>query len=111
MAHVTPMFVHGQMVGDSAPSMGSPPHGLVHPLSRVDPRSHPPVRSLYIHVPFCFHKCHYCDFYSIVDTQDRQEALTHRLLGELRLLAPHAAGRPLRTIFVGGGTPSLLRVE
>lgn len=69
------------------------------------------VRSLYIHVPFCFHKCHYCDFYSLVDTRDRQEAFTGRLCRELEALAPWAAGEPLRTVFVGGGTPSLLRVD
>lgn len=73
--------------------------------------AHPPVRSLYIHVPFCFHKCHYCDFYSIVDNQDRQEAFAARLIEELGALAPHAAGKPLRTVFVGGGTPSLLRTD
>jgi oxygen-independent coproporphyrinogen-3 oxidase len=73
--------------------------------------AHPPARSLYIHTPFCFHKCHYCDFYSIVDTQDRQRAFTTRLIDELRALAPHAAGAPLRTIFVGGGTPSLLHPD
>lgn len=66
--------------------------------------------SLYIHVPFCFHKCHYCDFYSIVDTRDRQDAFTQRLIRELRAIAPFAQ-RPLETIFVGGGTPSLLRVD
>lgn len=65
--------------------------------------------SLYVHVPFCFHKCHYCDFYSIVDKQDRQGAFAERLCGELRALAPWAG--PLRTVFVGGGTPTLLRVE
>ncbi len=70
-----------------------------------------PVRSLYIHVPFCFHKCHYCDFYSIVDKQDRQSPFTDRLIGELAALAPWARGAPLLTIFVGGGTPSLLRVD
>jgi oxygen-independent coproporphyrinogen-3 oxidase len=66
--------------------------------------------SLYMHVPFCFHKCHYCDFYSIVDRQDRQEAFAARLIEELRGLSGFAGG-PLRTIFVGGGTPTLLRVE
>ena len=71
----------------------------------------PPIRSLYLHIPFCFHKCHYCDFYSFVDTRDRQEAFTRQLESELALLAPLARGEPLRTIFVGGGTPSLLRVE
>ncbi len=69
----------------------------------------PPPRALYIHVPFCFHKCHYCDFYSIVDTRDRQESFVARLVRELDALAPLAG--PLDTIFVGGGTPSLLRVE
>ncbi len=63
--------------------------------------------SLYIHVPFCFHKCHYCDFYSIVDTRDRQEPFVHRLEHELEALSPWVR-RPLDTLFVGGGTPSLL---
>lgn len=72
---------------------------------------HGPVRSLYIHVPFCFHKCHYCDFYSIVDTRDRQHAFAARLIRELEAIAPWASGAPLQTVFVGGGTPSLLRVE
>lgn len=66
--------------------------------------------SLYIHVPFCFHKCHYCDFYSIVDTRDRQGDFTHRLVRELRALAK-ATDRPaISTIFIGGGTPSLLAI-
>jgi oxygen-independent coproporphyrinogen III oxidase len=78
-------------------------------LAGIDPRQEP-ARSLYIHVPFCFHKCHYCDFYSIVDTRDRQEAFTSRLRRELAALAPWTGGQPLRTVFVGGGTPTLLRV-
>jgi len=69
---------------------------------------HPPAHSLYIHMPFCAHKCHYCDFYSIVDQQDRQQAYADRLQRELIALAPAAA--PLHTIFIGGGTPSLLRI-
>ncbi|MEX2219786.1 MAG: radical SAM family heme chaperone HemW [Phycisphaerales bacterium] len=69
------------------------------------------ARSLYIHIPFCFHKCHYCDFYSLVDTRDRQEPFVLRLERELAALAPWASGGPLDTIFVGGGTPSLLRVD
>ena len=74
-----------------------------------------PVRSLYIHTPFCSHKCHYCDFYSFVDEgkmgADLQAVFVERLIGELRALAPWAGGAPLRTVFIGGGTPSLLRVE
>lgn len=66
------------------------------------------ARSLYIHIPFCSHKCHYCDFYSIVDRQDRQKSFTNRIVRELRAQAPFAQGQPLKSIFVGGGTPSLL---
>lgn len=66
------------------------------------------ARSLYIHIPFCAHKCHYCDFYSIVDQRDRQQLFTDRLVRELRAQAPFANEQPLRSIFVGGGTPSLL---
>ncbi|MEI7657677.1 MAG: radical SAM family heme chaperone HemW [Phycisphaerae bacterium] len=73
-------------------------------LARARPAA---ASSLYIHVPFCFHKCHYCDFYSIVDTRDRQEPFVRRLLEELEALAPWAR-TPLETLFVGGGTPSLL---
>lgn len=76
-------------------------------------RAASPPRSLYIHIPFCFHKCHYCDFYSFVDARDLQADFTAALERELRALAD-AARRdpdlqpPLETIFVGGGTPSLL---
>lgn len=74
---------------------------------------HPPIRSLYLHVPFCFHKCHYCDFYSFVDKEDRQEAFVNALVAEVQALAPcfdPDSPRPvLETIFIGGGTPSLLK--
>ena len=88
------------------------------------------IDSLYIHVPFCFHKCHYCDFYSIVDqdnpgfaksptpsehpqieqSNDRQAVFTHRLIKEIQLRAGQTTLQP-RTIFTGGGTPTLLRTE
>ncbi|MBX3324209.1 MAG: radical SAM family heme chaperone HemW [Phycisphaeraceae bacterium] len=67
------------------------------------------VRSLYLHVPFCSHKCHYCDFYSLVDRQDRQVQFVERLVREIRAISPW--GGNLETIFVGGGTPTLLAPE
>jgi oxygen-independent coproporphyrinogen-3 oxidase len=69
----------------------------------------PDPSGLYIHVPFCIHKCHYCDFYSLVETgpESRQPAFTDRLIQEIRAAGPWL-GRPLETIFVGGGTPTLL---
>ncbi len=79
------------------------------PLSSAIPTRDPkaPI-SLYIHIPFCVHKCHYCDFYSIVDRQDRQEAFTHRAIAELTAVAALAHNPTLDTIFIGGGTPTLL---
>lgn len=69
-----------------------------------------PVRGAYLHVPFCFHKCHYCDFYSIVDSQDRQAAFVDRMIREMEA-ASEWVTQPMETIFVGGGTPTLLRAE
>jgi oxygen-independent coproporphyrinogen-3 oxidase len=71
-------------------------------------KSGSPARSLYIHIPFCSHKCHYCDFYSFVDTRDRQAVFADRLERELAALS--VAAGTIDTIFVGGGTPSLLEV-
>ncbi|MCC5830334.1 MAG: radical SAM family heme chaperone HemW [Phycisphaeraceae bacterium] len=69
------------------------------------------IPALYIHLPFCFHKCHYCDFYSIVDRDSqRHAALVDRILDELayyRNRSDLPDWRP-RTIFVGGGTPTFL---
>jgi oxygen-independent coproporphyrinogen-3 oxidase len=69
------------------------------------------VRSLYLHLPFCFHKCHYCDFYSIVDSRERMNAFADRLVDEMRALGPLVRGNRIQTIFVGGGTPTLLPPE
>ncbi|MCA9273358.1 MAG: radical SAM family heme chaperone HemW [Phycisphaerales bacterium] len=73
------------------------------------PKSGPLARSLYIHIPFCSHKCHYCDFYSFVDTRDRQAVFAARLERELAALS--IAAGPIDTIFVGGGTPSMLQTQ
>lgn len=95
-------------LGQATPPPRSTPRAIIEALSSTQGTASRP-RSLYFHTPFCVHKCHYCDFYSIVDQQDRQAAFTARLERELTALAP-VAGR-LETIFVGGGTPSLLRVD
>lgn len=69
------------------------------------------IEGLYVHVPFCFHKCHYCDFYSITrQTPERMEQFVGLVLREAHqwtLARPAQSLRP-RTIFFGGGTPSLL---
>ncbi|NLC56352.1 MAG: radical SAM family heme chaperone HemW [Armatimonadetes bacterium] len=68
---------------------------------------------LYIHVPFCVRKCHYCDFYSLpmADGRGLEEAFVDAVCREMEIAArAHASLGPLDapTIFLGGGTPSLL---
>ncbi len=64
---------------------------------------------LYVHVPFCRRKCAYCDFYS-GNWPEKQDAYVQALLREMETtVGPKAEGRPkLRTVYFGGGTPSLL---
>lgn len=63
--------------------------------------------SLYVHVPFCVTKCHYCDFYSLPADGEPIDATVGALLREAELRAP--AEPP--TVFLGGGTPSLLSTQ
>lgn len=70
--------------------------------------SHPPVTSLYVHVPFCAHKCEYCAFYSEASNGAQIERYVQALLRELDLVAPDL--KP-ETIFFGGGTPSILSLK
>lgn len=63
--------------------------------------------SLYVHVPFCNGKCDYCAFYSIgYHTIEQQRSYLKRILQDFRQYAPACA--PLRSIFLGGGTPTAL---
>jgi len=59
---------------------------------------------LYVHLPFCTAKCHYCDFFSVADEGQDIGGMIDAILAEAELRAPR---RP-RTVFFGGGTPSLL---
>lgn len=71
------------------------------------PSAAPPA-GLYVHVPFCLSKCPYCDFYSEVN-QELQDAFVEAALREADR---HATGRgPFDTLYLGGGTPSVLAPE
>jgi len=69
----------------------------------------PSPLQLYVHIPFCVHKCHYCDFNSHERAKPDWDAYRHALTAELKHWAkmPMFADRKLCTIFFGGGTPSL----
>ena len=66
------------------------------------------IEHLYVHVPFCAHKCEYCAFYSAPPSGDQVNRYVAALVKELELVAPRC--RP-KTIFFGGGTPSLLTLK
>lgn len=64
--------------------------------------------SLYIHIPFCARKCAYCDFVSFPDQLDRLEAYLLRLEREMDEARARFGPLAIDTLFIGGGTPSLL---
>jgi putative oxygen-independent coproporphyrinogen III oxidase len=67
-----------------------------------------PPLSIYIHFPWCVRKCPYCDFNSHPLKEDLpQEAYVAQLLADLDHELPRIAGRPIQSVFFGGGTPSL----
>lgn len=63
--------------------------------------------SIYIHVPFCDHKCIYCDFYSII-TKDNIDNYITSLKQEIKSYSKQLTDRNIISVFFGGGTPSLL---
>ena len=61
---------------------------------------------LYFHIPFCIKKCDYCDFLSGPSTRAGQEAYIYALLREMKAVSA-LKKRPVDTVFIGGGTPSV----
>ncbi len=68
--------------------------------------------SLYLHIPFCRHRCAYCDFNTYTSVGELKEAYATALAHEIRQAARLATAvdqlRPVHTVFFGGGTPSLM---
>ena len=62
---------------------------------------------LYIHIPFCVRKCRYCDFISFANSQEYADAY----IDALRKEAAQYTGMEFDTVFIGGGTPSVLRAN
>ena len=70
----------------------------------------PPPLSLYVHYPWCVRKCPYCDFnsHAVRDEGIPEEAYVEALVADLEAALPQIWGRRINTVFIGGGTPSLL---
>jgi oxygen-independent coproporphyrinogen-3 oxidase len=79
------------------------------PSTSADRPSHcwPAPQSVYIHVPFCRHRCGYCNFSVVANREDLIERFLRAVDCELKLLKRP----PVRTIFIGGGTPTHLNPD
>ncbi|MCV5871450.1 YggW family oxidoreductase, partial [Escherichia coli] len=76
----------------------------------------PPALSLYVHIPWCVQKCPYCDFNSHalkaeIPEEEYISALLEDLDTDIDKYRLNDAPRPLHSIFIGGGTPSLISAE
>lgn len=68
--------------------------------------------SLYIHIPFCLRKCGYCDFLSAPADEKARDRYVQALLMEIeRYRGTETADRKIKTLYIGGGTPSTLSVK
>ncbi len=68
------------------------------------------MAGLYLHIPYCRQKCHYCNFYSLASAKHRNE-IVEAMKIEMALNKGFFGGEPLQTIYLGGGTPSILPVS
>ena len=67
---------------------------------------------IYIHVPFCRSKCHYCDFYSLADQDEyQQECYMKAVCQHIREAGQQAPNHRVDTIYFGGGTPTMLGAD
>ncbi len=97
-----------------AASLNPAPINTVAPLEGANTLSgltSPPPLSLYIHIPWCVRKCPYCDFNShesrFKDGEIPEAAYIDALIADLEAATPKVWGRKIKSVFFGGGTPSL----
>ena len=67
------------------------------------------MAGLYIHIPFCSSRCIYCDFYSTTGSNDLQERYVNAILKELSLRKNYLHDCNIETVYIGGGTPTILK--
>ena len=67
---------------------------------------------IYVHIPFCAKKCDYCDFYSLVSSEDEKKAYIEALKREIREASKKVSDEyRVYTIYFGGGTPSIIKAD
>ncbi len=68
------------------------------------------MQGIYLHIPFCKQKCHYCNFYSVA-SQKYRAVFVDALLREIALRRDYLVDKRINTVYFGGGTPSMLRMD
>jgi oxygen-independent coproporphyrinogen III oxidase len=68
------------------------------------------LAGIYIHIPFCRQACHYCNFH-FSTTLHQKAAMVQAIVQEIALTVPYAVSESIATVYLGGGTPSLLTAE
>ena len=66
------------------------------------------MAGIYVHIPFCASRCIYCGFYSTTGLRNLQDRYVSALLKEMTLRGEYLRGERIETLYIGGGTPSLL---
>jgi putative oxygen-independent coproporphyrinogen III oxidase len=66
---------------------------------------------IYVHIPFCARKCAYCDFLSFPGNQQMQREYTEKLIEEIKCQSAKVKEYQVISVFIGGGTPSILGIE
>lgn len=69
------------------------------------------MAGIYVHIPFCASRCIYCGFYSTAGLTDLQDAYVDALIKEHNMRSYYLKGDDINTIYIGGGTPSLLSLN
>ena len=68
------------------------------------------MAGVYVHIPFCASRCSYCDFFSTLQLEQTGAAYVEAVIAEARLRRDELQGEAVRTLYLGGGTPSQLPV-
>ncbi len=96
-------FVSAKPINTTSPVLGD---------ATLSGLTNPPPLSLYIHIPWCVKKCPYCDFNSHESRSDIPEKrYVAALIADLEQSVPRVYGRKIKSVFFGGGTPSLFSAE
>ena len=68
------------------------------------------MAGIYVHIPFCASRCSYCDFFSTLRLADVGHDYVEAVIAEARLRMGELHGEPVKTLYLGGGTPSQLPI-